>query len=257
MLNIILRTCTATDSASVKRFGLSRPLASSKRELVLACMNSLLDSLGGQGVVHVLDDHSPSDDKKDMRALLRSYSSAHQFVPLNKGKGAGNSLQAAFLYAKENDFPFVYFCEDDYLHLPHAIVSMLDCYERYHSVIFPVDYYDRYVGRDEGDVYPSNIYLGAYNYWRTVHHTTATVMLESRILQEYWDVYCDAADREKKIPSVGWEDETTNKIYQLERCLSPLPSLAAHVSPFPPLPPFVDWEGVFQSNCKQVLKRLR
>ena len=255
-LHVIFRTCTRVGALNANRFGSKRPFTDSKRELVLTCLNSLLDSLGKNGVVHVLDDHSPKKDTDAIRKLLKSYGNMHRFVPLKK-TGGGHSFGSALEYARKAGFPLVYFCEDDYLHLPHAISSMIDCHKRYKAIIFPVDYFERYSGRDVSDVYPSSIYLGAYNYWRTIYHTTFTFMIENRILEKYWDTYIALARANMNAIGAGGEDDTINKIYKKELCLSPLPSLAAHVSPTPPLPPFIDWEGVFERNKMEAIKRLK
>jgi len=255
-LNVIFRTCTHIGALNAHRFGSKRPFTDSKRELVFACLNSLLFSLGDKGIVHVLDDHSPEEDTGAIQALLRSYGDAHRFVPLEK-KGAGHSFDSALQYAREQKFSLMYFCEDDYLHLPHAVSSMVDCHEQYKAIVFPVDYFERYVGRDKEDMYPSFIYLGEYNYWRTIYHTTFTFMIEKRVLDKYWGIYIELARANMNAVGAGGEDDTINKIYKKETCLSPLPSLAAHISPTPPLPPFVDWKTVFEKNKNEALRRIK
>ena len=254
-LHVIFRSCTRVGALNAHRFGSKRPFTDSKKELVLACLNSLLHSLGDKGIVHVLDDHSPEDDVVAMKKLLASYGNNHEFIALSK-TGSGESFDAALNLARNNEFPLTYFCEDDYLHLPHAILSMLDCFKRYNAIVFPVDYFERYTGRDTGDIYPSSIYVGEYNYWRTIYHTTFTFMVEKRVLEKYWDTYVALARANMNAIGGGGEDDTVNKIYKKELCLSPLPSLAAHVSPTPPLPPFIDWKAVFEKNKKALLNML-
>ncbi len=246
MLHVVLRTCTRVHALH----GGKRPLAESKSELTLACLNSLLDSLGAEGVVHVLDDHSPEEDVADIKKLLASYGNTHQFIALSE-TGNGNSIEAALNYARDKKFPLIYFCEDDYLHLPHAIPSMLDCYGRFKAIVHPVDYFDRYA-----NMHQSHIYLGAYNYWRTIFHTTFTIMVSEAVLDKYFDTYLKLAELHKNGPGYGSEDKTINTVYAKELCLSPLPSLAAHVSPEPPLPPFIDWLEVYRKNHEEVGRRL-
>ena len=192
-LHVIFRTCTRVGALNANRFGSKRPFTDSKRELVLTCLNSLLDSLGKNGVVHVLDDHSPKKDTDAIRKLLKSYGSTHstssgqagspqsgnmhRFVPLEK-KGGGHSFGAALEYARKAGFPLVYFCEDDYLHLPHAISSMIDCLRGtkllYFRLIILKDI--RCGGRTH---HPRRITIGI------IYHTTFTFMIENRILEKY------------------------------------------------------------------------
>ena len=249
-LSVILRTCTRVGALNAHRFGSKRPFTDSKREIVLACLNSLLDSLGKNGVVHVLDDHSPQEDTDVIQKLLKSYGDEHRFVSIEKS-GNGHSINAALQYGRTNNFDLMYFCEDDYLHVPHAISSMLDFYQKQKTIIHPVDDFDRYQ-----ELYPSFIFLGTYNYWRTVKHTTFTLMISRRILETYWNLYVELAKRNMDSIGSGGEDDTINKIYERETCASPIPSLAAHISPTPPLPPFVNWQTVFDKNKTEALRRI-
>lgn len=249
-LNVIFRSCTRAGNLNAHRFGDKRPFTDSKRELVLACLNSLLSSLGNKGTIHVLDDHSPQEDADAIQTLLKSYGDKHLFIALEK-KGNGYSCDASLKYAREQKSDLIYLCEDDYLHLPHAISSMLDVYEKHGAIVFPVDYFDRYK-----EPYPSHIFLGAYNYWRSIKHTTFTFMISQKILEKYWSVYEELARRNMDAVGSGAEDDTINKIYEKELCVSPLPSLAAHLGPTPPLPPFIDWKAVFEKNKKALLNIL-
>jgi hypothetical protein len=195
--------------------------------------------------VHILDDHSEDRDVKKMTAMLQKHSSRHKFIPLST-TGNGQSMEANFKYAKENNFELIYFCEDDYLHIPQAIPVMLSFYNTYlkennrDCIIHPSDYIDRYT-RDKP--YPSLIFLGEDRHWRTIRHTTGTFMISRRVLVSYWKTYLTFADYNKR--KKGGEKKTVNKIYRREVCVSPIPSLTAHVSPNPPLPPYVDWETLF------------
>ncbi len=249
-LHVIFRSCTRVGAMNAHRFGSKRPFTDSKCELVLACLNSLLRSLGASGAVHVLDDHSPAEDAAAIQKLLESYGASHSFTVLEE-TGNGHSLDAALDLAHVRGWELIYFCEDDYLHLPHAIPSMLDAYRARKAIVFPVDYFDRYT-----EPYPSHIFMGAYNYWRSVRHTTFTFMADRRILEAYGNVYKELAKRNTDSVGSGAEDDTINKIYEKELCVSPLPSLAAHLGPTPPLPPFVDWETVFKRNAAEARERI-
>ena len=252
MLHVVLRTCTRVSALNEKQVGSKRPFTDSKRELVLTCLNSLLNSLDDKGTLHIVDDHSPEEDVQAIKKLLTHYDSRHRFISLEK-RGNGNSVRKALEYARDQNFPLIYFCEDDYLHLPHAIASMLSGHEKQKAIIHPVDYFDRYVNNNpEKNIYPSIIYTGEYNYWRSIRHSTFTVLVSNTILKKHWDTYMRLADVTETFNGSGGEDETINTIYTTELCISPLPSLTAHLSPQLQLPPFILWKKIFEENKKQV-----
>jgi len=235
-LHILFRSCTRISINAA-----ARPCNATKRETVMCSLQSLLDSITPACTVHILDDHSPVEDVFFMKAMLAKSGERHKFITIQQ-TGNGNSLEANYRYAKDHKFKLMYFCEDDYLHLPEAIPSMLKFYEEFSHdcIIHPTDYTDRYI-RD--DPYPSLLFLGKDRHWRTIRHTTGTLLLSQRILQIYWDLYIGFAEYNKK--TNGGEDLTINRIYESELCVSPIPSLAAHFNYAPPMPPFQDWEKLF------------
>jgi len=238
-LDIIFRSCVRVEAV----YGQGRPGGATKRETTLTCLRSLLDSISGRCTVHVLDDHSDSRDVDQMKSMLQENSDRHKFVSLEES-GNGESLEACLQYAKENNFKMIYFCEDDYLHLPIAVPRIVEFYEDcpYDCVIHPTDYTDRYT-RDKP--YPSFIFLGKDRHWRTIKHTTGTFMVTQRILYQHWKTFLAFAKYNKQSRG-GGEDETINRIFAKEMGVSPIPSLAAHYSLFPDMPPFQDWEGLFE-----------
>jgi hypothetical protein len=243
-MDIIFRSCTRVTSLHPGE----RPCQATKSEVTLSCLYSLICSADAQTVIHVLDDHSFPEDVEKMRAMLARHDSVSQFIPLGV-TGNGLSMEASFRYAREQGFELIYFCEDDYLHCPLAIPTMKRIYADLDGkcIIHPTDYIDRYL-RDKP--YLSLIYLGCDRHWRTIKHTTGTFMVSRNILLKYWKYYQAFADHNKG-GEAGGEDVTINKIYQKELCLSPMPSLAAHFSPLPEMPRFVDWERLFLQYNKE------
>jgi hypothetical protein len=243
-LNIIFRSCSKVHATH----GGDRPCGASKRQVIFCCLKSLLDSIGdGDSIVHILDDHSDEDDVKMMKDLLSAHGPNHKFVPLDV-TGNGNSMEACFRYAKDNAFELTYFVEDDYLHLPIAIKAMLDFYwsNPGDRIIHPTDYMDRYTRTNEPYLY--DIFLSGYRHWRTIRHTTVTFMISDRVLDIYWDNYMALAEGYRT--GKGSEDDSINLIYEEETCVSPIPSLAAHFSPSPAMPPFINWRKFFRRLLK-------
>jgi hypothetical protein len=228
----------------------ARPCQATKSEVALTCLYSLIRSAGPETVIHVLDDHSLPEDAATMRRMLARHDPADRFLPLNV-TGNGFSMEASFNYAREQDFDLIYFCEDDYLHSLAAIPMMKDFYTGFgrDCLLHPSDYIDRYL-RDKP--YSSLIYLGRDRHWRTIRHTTGTFMLSGKMLRKYWKHYQDFARYNKK-GDAGGENLTINRVYAKEVCLSPMPSLAAHFSPQPEMPRFIDWELMFRQFNRERL----
>lgn len=208
----------------------------------MCTIQSFLDAMTPRCRLHVLDDHSSDDDVAMIRRILAKAPGRAEFVPLDV-TGNGASLEACFHYARKKKFDLIYFCEDDYWHLPGALVRMLEFHDHfgYDCIIHPTDYTDRYTRPP----YESLIFLGKDRHWRTIRHTTGTFMVSRRILEAHWGQYMKFSAYNKK--GYGGEDDSINKIYKKEICVSPIPSLAAHISPEPALPPYVDWAALHQS----------
>ncbi|MFT7641177.1 MAG: glycosyltransferase involved in cell wall biosynthesis [Pirellulaceae bacterium] len=243
-LNVIYRSCTRVHSVHAG----SRPCDASKLQVVLVCLYSLLRSCPENAIVHVLDDHSLPDDVERIQQLLAEFGERHNFISIDD-TGNGQSMEATYDYARHHQFELVYFCEDDYLHLEGAIPSMLGFYNNFDGdcIVFPTDYIDRYLN---GALYQSYIHLGEDRHWRTIRHTTGTFMISGVHIKKYWKLLNKFAAFNKS--SSGGENQTINKIYTKETCVSPIPSLAAHFSPEPAMSPFNDWEALFLSMKKKL-----
>jgi len=240
-LDIILRTCSKVNCFS----GRDRDLITDKKELILGCLRSLVNSTRNLDWTLIttkfiiIDDHSDDDTLDQINKIVswKFHHNDYKIISIDK-TGNGESLKACYEYANEHCDDLIYFVEDDYLHHPNAIPYMVDFYNQdtYQSVLHPTDYPDRY-----NRAYPSYIIRGRDCHWRTIKHTTCTFMITKGILVEHWDKYMGFT-RYGLDPGVT-EDTTINKIYEDISCFSPLPSLALHLQYIETLSPFVDWKN--------------
>ena len=141
----------------------------------------------------------------------------------------------------------IYFVEDDYIHEQNAIEEMIFSYERISSqlnrelVLCPADYPYLY-----NKINSTNIFLGSKKHWRKVDETLCTFLTSKEIIDKYWN---------KLVSMCQFEhypfEKPLHDIYKIERCISPIPSLAIHctnINSIFGLSPNVDWEKLWNEN---------
>jgi len=124
---------------------------------------------------------------------------------------------------------------------------MIFAYERISSQLdnelfmCPADYPYLY-----NKVEATNIFLGSSKHWRTVGETLCTFLTSTKLVNKYWD---------KLISMCQYEhypfEKPLHEIYNQEKCLSPIPSLAIHctnINSAYGLSPTIDWNKIWQEN---------
>ncbi len=248
-LNIFFRTCAVVENLnkSFLRGIKKRNFGLKKQDIIISCLKSLILSCKQSGAkikIDIIDDSSGLEFIKEIDFLLKRSKIVYDIHILDFGNN-GLSLNYCYNLAQKSKFDLFYFCEDDYLHLPSTIIEVLECYK--HKIVgnkefavFPVDHNDIY-----REFYPSHIYLGKNIHWRSINHTTGTLFITRKGFNKYQKRFYDFAEHNKT--RWGGEDETLNQIWKEFTCISPLPSLAAHLNG-EELPSFVDWEELIWTN---------
>ena len=239
-LNIILRTCAVVKILSKTS---KRPFGLDKEVLILKSLKSLLESCSHayndcKMFLDVVDDSSSEEFRAKMISILNRFSIPYKVHNIQE-KNNGRSMKYCYDLALKSKSEIIYFCEDDYLHLKNEIPFVMRAYSgkvvgSSKFVVHPTDYPDRYV-----KVYPAYIFLSKDCHWRSISHTTGTFFIPKNVFVKYKQLYYKFAEiNSGKVG--GGEDITVNKVYEEVPCLSPIPSLAAHMND-DTLPPFVDW----------------
>ena len=235
-LDVIWRSCTGVPSLRNK----PRIVDCTKFELAQRCLRSLLLSLQRAKAdtrLWIVDDHS---EEEHAATFLKEAKEAGIACTLVNIEGSGNqaSLQASLLVAQNEARELIYFVEDDYLHEPSAVDEMIKVWQQQGCtvVVHPTDYKDRYptFARQSTDVYPSTIFVSEKRHWRTVLHTTGTIMLSKAILEQCGPNFAAFA-------SSCNEEGTLNEIYKVHTCVSPMPTLAWHLQDETTVAPIADW----------------
>lgn len=249
-LEIILRT---HDGKNIHGRGSSsvldqkRYIPVSKRELVIGCVSSLINSSNlvqnHEIKFTVFDDHSSQELLNELNLLFSQ--SYHPFKIINlKEKGFNHSALKQFEQCRDSNADLVYSVEDDYLHYPTAINEMINSYvdlkKKYQLnevCIFPYDTPQEY----EYDLNEKFLITrGRNRHWRSTIWTTQTFMTSPKVFQEHWSEFEKLAKEFKVIPkelkhtldwdNIIWEDTTIGNVWRdYVKVFQPIPSLALHV----------------------------
>lgn len=236
MLHIIYRYCNKENNKP-------RPVFYSKE----ICLKSLIVALEG------LSDFTFSfigDGVINERLQIL----VNTFAKIEILPEVGNTT--SFLYALSKvwqipDDDIVYFVEDDYLHLPEALVKLLDCFGSVNAdYVTLYDHPVRYIKNDQVadlPLYNHAIFTSHLHHWWNVESTcmtfaakSATIKADFAIFQQHTDNHLTPNDREifRHLQGLGlYADKNTSPMRIL---VGPIPSLATHCEE-PWLAPVVDW----------------
>lgn len=242
-LDIILNTSHRRGTTSAPRIG-----GIQRSEFIPKCFISLVRSIAGcqhPAKLTIIDDHSGDEWLGYMRAVLRQHGVGdHEIVQL-EGTGASDALMAKSIMARDRIEGLLYMVEDDYLHAPDAIQTMVDCYHMLDGAtdlnpvaIYPFDspglyYPDR--------MSPTRLLRIGDRYWRGTNCASSTIFLHADIVRRYWPLWERIAYSIGREPEIT-EDNTINRLFNNSAiaggpvCLfSPIPSLAVHLAGHEPM----------------------
>jgi len=210
-LNIIFRCCAPVMKAS--GYDSIRPFKLSKEEIILKCLKSILNSTKGYEnriFLDIVDDSSSEEFREKIKKTLKPTKIKYSFHTIQE-KSNGKSLIYCYNLAEKSKQDIIYFCEDDYFHLEKSIPAIFDAYDtkligNSKFAIHPTDYLDRYIHLE-----PSFLFLGKYNHWRSILHTTGTFILPKDIFKKYKQHCYNFA--KFNITSTGGEHKTINLIW--------------------------------------------
>ena len=270
-LTIILRTCSSVHMLTQSK---KRIFEKNKSEYTLRSLNSLIRSINNNKNIFdyinldlIIVDHNSTPDVIDkMKLLLSTQFFKHEIIPLNLNNfikdinpinekkekvtlnqmsNMSNIYQSLLLSKKCDDL--VYFVEDDYIHSVESLKEMILTYEKLSSllknelILCPTDYPYLYTNTND-----SKIFLGDKKHWRTIKETLCTFLTSKIIIDRYWE----KLDKWCKFEHYPFE-KPLHEIYEMEYCLSPIPSLAMHctnVNSIFGLSPNYNWKKVWEEN---------
>ena len=150
-------------------------------------------------------------------------------------------------FALNSNYDLIYFVEDDYIHQHDAIEEMIFSYEKFSTIykkdiiMCPADYPFLYNKLDQ-----TNILAGHKKHWRRVNESLCTYLISHNILKNNWKIY-----EKMFLNNFDPYEKPLHSLYKKVVCLSPIPSLALHmtnVNSAYGLSPMIDWLDVWKKN---------
>ena len=256
-LDIILKTCTSVQLVSQNK---KRIFEEDKSEYTFRTVNSLIKSAQDLKKIFkeinikftIIDANSKSDHISKILSKISTAGFENHHIPVKANINEDNmfstmaSIKKSFEHAK-NCKDLIYFVEDDYIHKNEALTEMLFAYEKFSSIlkseifILSTDYPYLYKNLNE-----TSILIGENTHWRNVEESLLTFMTSRKMIEKYFDKFVDMAT----VKSDPFE-KNLHKIYQKEKCFSPIPSLSIHctnVNSAYGLSPNINYSKLWEDN---------
>lgn len=260
-VNVVLRTCDKASLASNRIVP--------KDECVKRCYKSLVTSLTNYGnsfSLHVIDDDSSAETKEFLHTYFPE-ATIHDVIvdPAVQFKDVKQksrySLKIALDYISElPDDELVYLVEDDYLHYPNSIETMINARSYLENIsvdisigIFPQDfnqlYYHPQNPFNETYVYPCIVLPGPDRYYRSTWFTHESFLIPVSLFKKYKEQFYTLLD-------IGtlegyWEGNTISKVWQQPevKMMMPMKTLAIHLGEAKDISFYVnDLEELWEQN---------
>jgi hypothetical protein len=256
MLDIVFRSC---DHSIVHPERGARFIDVDKPTLIKKCFISLVNSIkiAKEDIkLWIIDDYSSESTIIFLKNICNVNEVSYEIVN-PEIKGFNGSALKQFEICRDKGREWVYSVEDDYLHFPEAISTMLKQARLFsssfgaHVAFRPDDDVFTYSSNSIHSKTPCRIFLGQDRHWRTLHNTHNTFFTHVEVIKEYWDLFSALAKYFRK--TTVNEDGTINTIWSNGvtkdgpiPLLSPIPTLAMHISQGNE-PHFVDYKSLWES----------
>lgn len=218
-----------------------------KPEILRKCWLSLQPGLTDQDTIKLVADAVTDETIEWLKNNTKAYVEVHKVssgtsdthpYPQYFDRGINSCIplmEKLIQTCKEQPNELIYLCEDDYLHLPHAIKAMKALYAAaYIGFYVPYDYPDRYTDFN----YKADIKYGPYGAIRSVPSATLTVAALGHAWLKYEYVLLRSG--------IFSEDSWTWKAFSQTPAYSPIPGHATHLQEHC-ITPFIDWNNVWDS----------
>lgn len=209
----------------------------SKTELLRKCWSSIQSSISNEDKIIVLADSVSPDTINYMLNYCNTTNLEIVYVPDHSWEIHQHTIELFNIlekYASIYPNEVHYIVEDDYLHVPNAILILNKTLENWPYFATSYDYPDRYsqVETQKGCM----LMLGLERHWRTIDSAPLTLLAKGSTWLKYIDMLKEAAPTSN--------DKVLETIFQYSMCISPIPALSSHMTERH-LSPLVNWETVW------------
>ena len=259
---VIFRTCDRTQSVH----SVPRPFGLDKQKLLKLSFLSLIESLKGQSHAITVVGDALSDES--LSFFKRFPVSIQNHPPLGNDLSIRETVRLA---CETEDREWIYFCEDDYLHVPDCFSAVNELLENRNEIldtrpssaflrfflsgspakrdltVFLPDYPDRYFPKERKS---SFLFRTRARHFRQVTNTTFSFITEAATVKKNLPVFLKASRgaNDGYLSKCLFSPNLFLDFFSRNRglCLSPIPGLSTHTHEGT-MTPLVDWEGLIKT----------
>lgn len=214
----------------------------SKLEIIKKCWLSLQQSVTSEDHIKIFED-SCSQELLDW--LVKTSKTQTSIVSIPKLDKQRHEYPIHYILPLKilldedailDDKNILYFCNDDFLHTPHALHLMKSVYQDgWTSFAVPYDYPDRYhLDRSK----QTELFINRFSHWRTVPSCTGVTMAPGKI----WLQHKTIINQTSIFNSESW----TWEAYAKTPAICPIPGVSTHLT-INHMTPSVDWDNIWNN----------
>lgn len=248
---VLFRSCEANLGAGSKGdFNSDKPRWNGKYklEILRKCYISVQQALTNTDRTIIINDRTTSETLEWMRDNTTGNFDIVNITPLNElaekhpyptyhpvyPNSCPDLMEFLVNLAQENPDEVIYVCEDDYLHLPHAIAALKAVFDNgYNGFYIPYDYPDRYT-LDTTRV--CEVHIGPYGHLRSIPSATLTMAAKGKTWLQY--------RFELLRGGVFADDSWTWKAFKQVGAVCPIPGHTTHLQEGC-ITPFINWSQIY------------
>lgn len=234
---IYWRVCEKQETLSfIPRWG-----GNSKLEIIKKCWLSLQQSVTRDDKIKVFEDSCSNELLHWLQLTSRAPIS---FISIPKSDKRRNEYPIHYILpinilmhedAKNYPEELIYFCNDDFLHLPTALHIMKSVYvDGWKSFAVPYDYPDRYtLDRTR----QAEIFINRYSHWRTIPSCTGVTMAPGNM----WLKHKIVISQNVQFNNDSW----TYEAYSKDLAICPIPGVSTHLTENC-MTPLINWQKIWE-----------
>lgn len=221
-----------------------------KLEILRKCYKSIQTGLDDKDLITIVDDRTTQDTLDWMRNNTKAQFRIKSITSLDDlrkthpyptyhpvtANSCPDLMEHLVAVAENNPDEIIYVCEDDYLHVDHAIFAMKEVFKQgYQGFYAPYDYPDRYTLDRHKD---AELHAGPFGHLRSIPSATLTIAA----LGKTWLHY-----KYELLRSGVFADDTwTWKAFAQVGALCPVPGHATHLQNNC-ITPYINWKIIYEN----------